>query len=278
MTDITDKPPEDHFTFCDINGKIINFHDNTVISLQSLIDYINNSSPHNLRFCSMCKKNINIIYILQQIEDEQLRCELETKIKEKLTPYSFVNMSKEDEICIKGNCMSCPNNECKKPIEKDGGCNTVNCRECNTRFCFECGIEIISSHTCNQDLVDLVKIRKLEYSSLNNSLNDDIMKKIEKEEKELREKIQNDEDKNRFQNLYPNSIIEIRHSYGYFNYGYEGLKELKELKPFNNNYESFKQYDYIEEKNKMQAKLALFGTSSKLNKLNKLDRRRKTNK
>jgi len=258
---------DDHIIGSNIDGQIIVFHGDKCISLQTLIDYINNSNPSNLKSCSMCKEPIDMPTILQQIKDETIRNELETKIKEKLIPYSFVNISDDDERCIKKNCMFCPNKECKKPIEKNDGCNIVNCSQCNTSFCFNCGIEITCSHTCYQDLVDLVQIRKLEYGSLNN--NKEIREKIEKEENELREKIRGEEDKNLFGNLYP--VSNIRFSYPYEN-------NIIDLITFNRlKYEIWRE-EREEKENKIKAKLELFGTSLKLNKLNKLDRKQKFNK
>ncbi len=39
---------------------------------------------------------------------------------------------------IKANTKQCPNQTCKKNIEKNGGCNHMTCRRCSHEFCWTC--------------------------------------------------------------------------------------------------------------------------------------------
>ena len=49
------------------------------------------------------------------------------------------NSSDENnESWIKVNTKECPNPKCKLPIEKNQGCNHMNCKKCGFHFCWKC--------------------------------------------------------------------------------------------------------------------------------------------
>lgn len=52
----------------------------------------------------------------------------------------LISMKDKDpsEITIKILSQNCINPDCNVPIEKNGGCNHMTCRKCNTEFCFFC--------------------------------------------------------------------------------------------------------------------------------------------
>ncbi|KAK3626169.1 hypothetical protein LTR56_019957 [Elasticomyces elasticus] len=52
--------------------------------------------------------------------------------------FQTETQDKASEKFIKKQCKQCPNAECKKSIEKNGGCDAVYCTQCRTQFCWIC--------------------------------------------------------------------------------------------------------------------------------------------
>ncbi len=203
-----------HFTYCDLeDNDLILFHENEYINKETLINYINNINHKKYNECSMCHHNIDMNNILEQIPECDRRI-LKKKIKDSLEPYNFNNINEKDICYIKSLFMFCPNVLCNKPIEKNNGCDTITCSKCTNQFCYKCGVKKnYINHKCNENLIDLVNLRKLEYNSRyielnNNCLNDTnklIREQTEEEENKLRN---NDETSEIASNLYPN--VEFR--------------------------------------------------------------------
>jgi len=73
-------------------------------------------------FCVICQKKAH----------EPVDCEVAQRWEDKNTAES------ENVTWIMANCKTCPNAKCKKPIEKNQGCNHMTCRSCGHDFCWVC--------------------------------------------------------------------------------------------------------------------------------------------
>lgn len=55
------------------------------------------------------------------------------------TEWSIKNSSESENVnWIIANTKQCPNTKCGKPIEKNQGCNHMQCKMCNAEFCWIC--------------------------------------------------------------------------------------------------------------------------------------------
>mmetsp|Transcript_70626 Transcript_70626/g.147940 ORF Transcript_70626/g.147940 Transcript_70626/m.147940 type:complete len:647 (+) Transcript_70626:229-2169(+) len=67
---------------------------------------------------------------------QQLRTEVFTKKK--------AESEKQSEGMVQRNAKTCPS--CQMPIQKDGGCNYMDCPNCRRHFCWSCGTVLQASH------------------------------------------------------------------------------------------------------------------------------------
>jgi len=49
-----------------------------------------------------------------------------------------ITVDEQNELWISENTKACPNPNCKKRIEKKGGCNHMTCKQCSAHFCWLC--------------------------------------------------------------------------------------------------------------------------------------------
>ena len=79
-----------------------------------------------------CECGAMFCYMCGQTNHDPVSCDTSSKWEEKNTAES------ENVTWIMANCKNCPNKKCGKPIEKNQGCNHMNCRSCGHDFCWVC--------------------------------------------------------------------------------------------------------------------------------------------
>lgn len=136
------------------------------------------SKPHcgrALRLCGratgeftcevVCECNKRFCFGCQEEAHTPASCEMWRSWRDKETGESVTS------DWLRANSKPCP--KCKKPVEKNGGCNHVTCR-CGQSFCWHCGVatgaehswQSIANHSCGRFAVEAAEKAKVAEAEL----------------------------------------------------------------------------------------------------------------
>ncbi|CAE8716232.1 unnamed protein product, partial [Polarella glacialis] len=79
-----------------------------------------------------------------------LHCKKFQRLRHEVISGKAAIGEKESEGMVQRSSKSCPS--CQMPIQKDGGCNFMDCPNCRRHFCWSCGRILKGSHqahTCD---------------------------------------------------------------------------------------------------------------------------------
>eukprot|EP00930_Biecheleria_cincta_P039926 TRINITY_DN27399_c0_g2_i1.p1 TRINITY_DN27399_c0_g2~~TRINITY_DN27399_c0_g2_i1.p1 ORF type:complete len:586 (+),score=106.64 TRINITY_DN27399_c0_g2_i1:26-1759(+) len=92
---------------------------------------------HSFVYCPMCRR-----------DHGSLTCKKFQRVRHEVIFGKVAVDEKESEGVVQRSSKSCPS--CKMPIQKDGGCNFMDCPNCRRHFCWSCGRVLKASHQTHQ--------------------------------------------------------------------------------------------------------------------------------